>query len=427
MPRFLHRLKISLLDWIRFSPVVRQLAYHAKLCSRPLLSAGDKAKSERIETLCAAARLAETEEQILKVEKHIHREVPKKEAIVSSLSDPEERHIRKVAILKPWSESTGEPGVLFISFEYEWAKLLHAENLEELARRYHLVISPTWTPPHSAVNCLFPHVYPGPIYCLISNRTDLDTFPRLSPEYRMIDLFASSWVDPDLFQPVAYEDKEIDLVMLANFGVYKRHHALFRAMRELPESWRIVLIGQPNGSRTDEVLLSEAEAFGVRDRLELRQRISDEEVCRLLAQAKLSLICSRREGSCVAVVESMFAGTPVALLKGAQIGSGYFINEETGAFVDESRLAVDLQQLHTRAQSMHPRKWALENRLSAEDSSQRLNEFLAAESRSRNLPWNRDIEPMHWRPNPTLMAEAPPSWEEEEKAALLELTGITFG
>lgn len=418
---YLHRWKISLSDKLRFSKILRWALFYKKALFR------SSDALSKLEQLCAAARLAINEDQIKATESRINALEFDLDRIRPLLVGDDFEQIRKAAILKPYNAETGEPGVVFISFEYEWAKLLGARNLEAFSKQYLLVVSPTWTPPHSAVNCLFPQIFPAPVYCLISNDTDLETFPRLSDNYRMIDLFASSWVDPGLFHPVPTSEKDIDLVMLANFGAYKRHHALFRVIADLPKEWRIVLVGQPNGGRTSDVLLAEAAAFGVRDRIELRERVSDEEVCELLCRARISLICSRREGSCVAVVESMFADTPTGLLNGAQIGSARFINSSTGAFLDESNLGQELVDFHQKAESMSPRSWCLENGLSAEGSSAKLNDFLASDSKSRNLPWTSDIEPMHWRPNPILSRETDPEWLQGETQRVFDLTGIRLG
>jgi len=58
--------------------------------------------------------------------------------------------ISKTAILK--TRSPGEQGVVFISFESQWRKLLALgpERLAAFAQDYQLVLAPTWSPPHSA-------------------------------------------------------------------------------------------------------------------------------------------------------------------------------------------------------------------------------------------------------------------------------------
>jgi glycosyltransferase involved in cell wall biosynthesis len=426
---FLQRWRIILADRIRFSKSIRRILVQREVLRGRGGSSSTAQQLEQIGRLCAAARLAVSPQQIHQVEARMKKIAGGLDLVEASpllIEEPGDL-IRKAAVLKPYDESTGEKGAIFISFEYEWAKLLAARNRDEFARRYQIIVSPTWTPPHSPLNLLFPRIWPEPVYCLISNQTDLETFPRLSENYRMLDLYASSWVDPALFHPRPRAERDIDLIMLANFGVYKRHHVLFRALRDLPESWKVVLVGQPNGERTAKKLMAEAEAFGVRERIDLRERISDEEVCELLCRSRISLICSKREGSCVAVVESMFADTPVALLEGAQVGSAKFINPETGAFVRESKLAEDLLYLHGHTGTHRPRAWCMENGLDARTSSARLNAALEEDSRRQGLPWTRDLALMGWRPNPLLLEIAEAGRLEKETERIVDLTGVRIG
>lgn len=426
---FLQRWRIILADRIRFSKSIRRILFQWEVLRGGGRSSSTAQRLEQIGRLCAAARLAVSPQQIHQVEarmKKIAGGLDLAEACPLLIEEPGDL-IRKAAILKPYDESTGEKGAIFISFEFEWARLLAARNRDEFARRYQIIVSPTWTPPHSKLNLLFPRIWPEPVYCLISNQTDLETFPRLSENYRMVDLYASSWVDPDLFHPRPSAERDIDLIMLANFGVYKRHHVLFRALRDLPASWRIVLVGQPNGDRTAKKLMAEAEAFGVRERIELHERVSDEEVCELLCRSRISLICSKREGSCVAVVESMFADTPVALLEGAGIGSGAFVNRSTGAFLEETRLVTELVQFHREAETMHPRTWCLENALDARSSSRQLNQLLREESERGGLVWTRDILSFHWRPDPVLFPCNSIDWVDRETNLINSTYGIRFG
>lgn len=425
---FIHRLKISLEDRFRFSSLFRSVLFryrYFRITKNRSSNQSDSAQCVR--DLCAAARLAETSSQVDAVESILTEIESVDFSPIELLEGDSTRHIPKAIILKPYDSQTGERGIIFISFEDQWARLLQVTDLEEFARCYDLVISPTWTPPHSLVNWAFPRFYPGLIHCLISNRSDLETFPRLSPNYRMVNLYASSWVDPELFKPLPKSERDIDILMLANFGIYKRHHVLFKALRDLPSDLRVVLVGQPNGNRTAEVLLSEAEAFGVSDRIQLRQRVSDEEVVNLLCRSKVSLINSRREGSCVAVVESMFANTPVGLVEGAQIGSAAFINQETGVFLREKHFASDLENFIARSASFNPRKWCLEHNLSARDSSDHLNEILRSYAESRQLPWTRNIIPFHWRPDPAPFDTSAREWQQLERRRIHEKFGIEIG
>jgi glycosyltransferase involved in cell wall biosynthesis len=120
-------------------------------------------------------------------------------------------------------------------------------------------------------------------------------------------IFASSWVNPDIYRPRSRCERDIDLVMVANFGRYKRHHVLFSALARIPREKRpkVTLVGQPQGGRTAGILLREMDDHGVRDCITLRSRISDAEVVDILCRSKAALISSLREGYCVAAVEAM--------------------------------------------------------------------------------------------------------------------------
>lgn len=313
--------------------------------------------------------------------------------------------VNKAAILK--LPAAGEKGVVFISFESQWEKLLALgpERLAAFAAEYDLVVAPTWSPPHSVTNLVFPRLFPGELPCTISNRLDLEIFPRLHCGYKPVELFASSWVNPDLYQPRPRSDRDIDLLMVANFGRYKRHHILFAALKRIPKELRprVVLVGQPHGGRTAEVLLQEMDDYGVRECITLRSRISDEEVLDILCRSKVALITSLREGSCVAVVESMMADTPLALLKDAHIGSSAFLNEQTGRWLDEDKLHLQLPRFIADAESFTPRSWLLEHGVECHASTRKLNEHLRAAALSKGLSWTVDIVEHHWRPDPVIL------------------------
>ena len=187
--------------------------------------------------------------------------------------------------------------------------------------------------------------------------------------------------------------------MVANWATFKRHWVLFKALKRMPDDYKIVLVGQPDSGRTMADIEAEAESFGVLDRLEIRERLGIEEVTALQCRSKTSLVFSRREGSCVVVAESMFADCPVGLLKGAHIGSSAFVNEETGVLMEESRLAEELQSFVARSALFSARKWATEN-ISCIHSAAVLNESLKRQSLSKGQEWTTDVLPFMCRPNP---------------------------
>ncbi|GEP41447.1 glycosyltransferase [Brevifollis gellanilyticus] len=387
----------------------------------------------KIRHLCSALRLIEqgdkhraVELELLKVRDDASFSRSEWTAALTREPQPGPMLLQKGVILKP-KVSDDEPGVLFISFEHQWAQLLRLPEVDQLAKDYTLVVSPTWSPPHSPLNVIFPTLWPKPVHCLISHDDDMTTLPRLSSNYQMISLLASSWVNEEVFSPRAKSERDLDLVMVANFARFKRHVRFFQALREMPSDLRVLLIGQKDGNRDQKDVLREAEAFGVRDRFELRVSMPHPQVLESLARAKASIVLSLREGSCVAVAESLFADTPVGLMESAHIGSSRFINEQTGRFLRESHLAQDIMALINSAATLQPRARALSDGIGTRRSSEILNEHLKKHALAAGQNWTRDLARMQWCPNPKRLDEADEAWAEKEHAAITQRFGVMIG
>jgi glycosyltransferase involved in cell wall biosynthesis len=402
----LKRWQLELKDRLRFSPLLRRLACQKELWLNRLPQADDpQALARSIVRLCTAARRAPSPALQLKIEERIQSRLRLLDPARVDWTefDPRigEPGVGKAAVLKPWL-SPREKGVVFFSFEEQWLKILRHADVKAFADRYDAVVAPTWSPPHHIVNFLFPKAFPGPVFCLISNWQDLEIFPRFAANYVMVPLFASSWVHPVFYQPVPAGQKDIDLIMVANFGTYKRHHALFKALARMPDRLRVLLVGQEQDGRTMQTLRDEARSYGVENRFDIRCNVSNEELAHSMARARVSTVLSRREGSCVVVVESMFAGTPVGLLDTAVIGSKHFINEQTGRLLRERYLAEDLTDFIARADSYHPRQWAEQN-ITCSHSTAVLNGVLRKHSLDHGQEWTQDIALMCWRPDPQVV------------------------
>jgi glycosyltransferase involved in cell wall biosynthesis len=397
---------LELKDRLKFSGTLRGVLCRKELWSNRLPRADDpQALTRSIARLCAVARRAPREALQRRIEdriqEHLHLLDPARvdwSAFDTGALDP---RVGKAAVIKPWL-GPREKGVVFFSFEDQWLKILPQARAAAFAERYDIVVAPTWSPPHHLVNFLFPKAYPGPVFSLISNWQDLEHFPRFAANYIMVPLFASSWVNPRYYQAVPPEQKNIDLIMVANFGTYKRHLALFKALRRKPSRLRVLLVGQEQDGRTVQTLREEARCYGVEDRFEIRCNVSNEELAQSMARARVSTVLSRREGSCVVVVESMFAGTPVGLLETAEIGSKHFINEHTGRLLRERYLAEDLTDFIANAAGYQPRQWA-EQHITCAHSTAVLNGVLKKFAVEHGQEWTQDIALMCWRPDPQVV------------------------
>lgn len=409
-------------DWLRYHPRIRRSICRYKLWRTPSRDA------RAIVHLCAAARLADDDVHEQKIQELIVERVDRLERSrldwAEFVPDFREPRIHKAAILKPYLGAR-EKGVVFISFESEWAKLLGQKDVRGFADRYTVVIAPS-SSPHNFINYVFPQAYPEPVFTLISNAHDREVLPRISNRWIVVPLYASSWVNPDLYQPLPKEERAYDLLMVASWGKVKRHQALFSALRSMPKDLRVLLVGQDQEGRSADTIRELASWYGVADRFTILSNQRYAEVTKLFCQARSSIVLSKREGSCVVVAESLFADAPVALLQGAVMGSRGFLNEQTGRFLDERNLARGLTDFVHNADHYRPRAWADQN-ISCWQSSQLLNDILKQHALEQGQTWTQDIAPLQWSPDPRLARPTDRQRLAAERDEIAQRFGLEIG
>ncbi len=405
MISWLKRVALEGEDRLRYSPHVRRwLSSFQLLRASRAFPRDNQALARSIRDLCTATRLAADHDAIRTGMARIHRHLealdPDRINWSEFVPHDADRRLARAALLKPFLGER-EKGVVFISFESEWLKLLRHGQARAVAERYALVLAPSGSP-HNLTSYVFPRAFPGTLFTLISQAEEKELFPRISPKYHVVPLYASSWVNPDLIRPRPRRERDIDLVMVANFAKFKRHYALFKALRTMPDRLRILVIGQDQDARTGETILKTARCYGVADRFALVCNAPWEAVAEALGRARASVILSRREGSCVVVAESLFADTPVALLRGAEVGSRAFINAQTGRLLHDGNLAAQLTDFIAASDRYTPRAWA-EGHISCHRSSAVLNEQVKQHALAHGQEWTRDLAPLCWRPDPVLV------------------------
>ncbi len=422
MLSYLKRRRLELEDWLRYHPRVRGAISRWKLWR----TRSDDARA--LVPLCAAARLAD--DPI--VERQIQERIV---ALTAGLDlsrldwtefapDFGDRRIYKAAILKP-NLGPHEKGVIYVSFEGQWVKLLNQANVQAFADRYEVVVAPS-SSPHNFVNYVFPRVYPEPIFTQISNPHDADVLPGVSSRLIVVPLYASHWVNPDLYAPAPIAERLYDLIMVASWGKVKRHQSLFAALRSLPKEQRVLLVGQDQDGRTADTIRELARWYGVANRFTILSNQPHREVTKLFCQARASVVLSKREGSCVVVAESLCADTPVALLRGALIGSRIFLNEQTGRFLDEHNLARDLTDFVQTADRYAPRAWA-EQHISCWRSTRVLNDLLKEYALARGQAWTQDLAPLQWSPDPMLARPEDRERLAPEREEIVQRFGLEIG
>jgi hypothetical protein len=428
MHALVNRIKLETADRLKYSPLLRDLISRYQRWTAADANGDQQARARSIQKLCAAARFASSIDKVRSIQKQIRQHLeglrPAQVDWSAFVDDVDNPRVSRGLVLKPWL-GPREKGVLFISFEKDWFKLLQHCDLGEFSRHYSLVVAPS-SSPHNLPNYVFAAAYPEKLYTLISNAGDWQELPRIASNFVVVPLYASQWVLPELFQPRPLAERDVDLIMVANFAKVKRHHALFSALRRMSPKLRVLLVGQDQDGRTADTIRREASAYGIGEQLTIASNVCYAGVADFLCRARASVILSRREGSCVVVAESLFANTPCALLQHAEIGSRAFINPQTGVFLDEKHLDRQLTELIERAENFSPRQWAEAN-ISCHASSQTLNGILKQDALAQGQEWTQDIAPFCWRPDPRLVKSDDESRLEESRMDVKCRFGVDVG
>jgi hypothetical protein len=297
--------------------------------------------------------------------------------------------LSRAIILKGPGEG-GEKGVLLVSFENQWLRLLRHGDLSRLAADYDLLLAPTWSPPYDLPMLLASRLWPGSLLTTVSNLADVEVYARWLPNVTPLPFMPSSWVHPALGAAPRPEVTH-DLVMIANFAPYKRHFALFRAFAASGLTGRVRLVGVAWGGRTAADLRREAAWYGVEDRLDIHENAPEDEKEALVRSARAAVILTRTEGACVAAAEALVMDVPLGMLADAHVGSIAFVNEVTGLRLRPQALAADLRRLVEAAPGFEPRRWMLEHGHDCFGSTASLNTILRRRAHEQDRPWTTDV------------------------------------
>ena len=294
-----------------------------------------------------------------------------------------------------------------MTFEYNWARLLLGLTDDEMGwldEHYDLVLSTSWSPTDYAVLALALARTRSPLYVQSCNYGEIATLEGFHPRIKCLETLPCDWINPVLYEPKAATERRTDIVMVANWGEFKRHWELFRALARMPEELKVVLIGQPEPGRSKAFIRQLARQFGARQEIEILESLPIADVARHQAQAKVAVILTRREGCCVAAVESLFAGCALAMREDAHVGPLAYINGQTGLRLKPGRIHEDLMKLLRSAEALQPARWAREH-LANEQSHVKLSDILRGGAARAGRPWTRDLAVPQWRPHPTFARE----------------------
>jgi glycosyltransferase involved in cell wall biosynthesis len=304
--------------------------------------------------------------------------------------DPERQG--DLIVLKPYDPSTGERGVLLVTYSEALRRFAAMYDLGAIATRYMLVAEPSsWGYEHPTF-----FLFLGSDLDVVVEapwRRDFEYLKRLGANLVPTRIGAGDWVDPEMFRPAEGRERTYDLVMVSAWDPIKRHEDLFEALARLrmtmTRALRVALIGYPAAwTRADIERLM--RTYAVDDCCTVYENVSHAEVARIVSDARAYVLLSRREGANRALYEALFCDTPVVVYRHHRGVNVEAITAEQGALFDRGELEQAILRVLEHPSEMHPRAWALAN-TGYLNSTRALNSQLRALAHARGLPWTRDI------------------------------------
>ena len=304
-------------------------------------------------------------------------------------------------ILKPYNEATGERGVIMLMYSEAILATAAIYDLGALASRYMFVIEPSWWGYQDARFLLY---LGSDLDVLIQSprRADFEFVAALETNLVPIQVGAGEWGDPSVFCPRAVgQEATYDAVMVAAWDPLKRHEVFFRAAAQFKQehgrALQIGLVGYELGWNREDIarLLRQ---YGLERDCAIFEDIPHAEVARIVADSKVSLLLSHREGANRAIYESMFCGTPIIVYR-HQCGVNLdHVNAATGLLADEHGLCGAIKHVIDNPNDFDPRGWALENAGYA-NATRKINDALRKMTLARGLEWTENIAAKKSAPN----------------------------
>lgn len=280
-----------------------------------------------------------------------------------------------------------ERGLLLLNFDNELEKILTAPGFREIEKRYAIGFFPSWKGLMTPALALLAAKARKAFFVMPPIPHERRYVKDLGPHAHPLPFNAASWISSCSFEALSFSQKDIPLIMVANFAGFKRHWLLFAALRDLPQPVTATLVGVPLAGRTAKDLRSEARAFGVEGRINIIEEPTQSRLRELLARSQLFCAFSHREGSYIAASEAMMAGTPVLAFRNAQFGSRYNINESNGFLLRRwKNIGSQILESLEIAAELNPRSWAKEH-LSSERNVERLGDEVSRCLRAAGEPF----------------------------------------
>ena len=286
-------------------------------------------------------------------------------------------------------EKVVEKGALLLKFGENFRSFCECVDVASALRDYVLVLEPGWSALANPGILYFTRFADHPVVVMATEKRDYQFLERLGSNLIPVRYGDSDWVNPSIFYPIEGQKKKYDAVMVSSWLSFKRHHVLFRTLRNLKDpSFRVALASHMSRNREEIELL--IDAYGVRDNLDVFEGLSQKEVNEILNQSRVNLLLSLQEGGNRSLFEGFFAGVPgLALENNVGLQKDYF-TPQTGKLISEKDLVPQLLYFREHWSDFDPRPWAEAN-ISPEVTTAKLNELLKKLALERGEEWTVDL------------------------------------
>ncbi|MGE0192619.1 MAG: glycosyltransferase [Planctomycetota bacterium] len=294
-------------------------------------------------------------------------------------------------VLKRHDPATGEPGVLYVTYNHgiEWLPRLY--DLAKLAGKYVIVLEPsTWGYMDPA---FLPYLGSDlDVIVQAQNEHDFAFIEGLRSNLHPVRLGAGDWVNPALFQPTPRADRAYDVVAVGAWDRLKRHDVIFRAVARLRREGRrvrLLLVGYDMGW-TKAHVEKLARRHGLVEDVDWLDRVPYGEVARAVADSRVGVLMSRREGANRGIYECWMADTPTVVYRHHRGVNLEQITPQNGLLAEDDALAPALARVLDHPEGFPARAWA-EAHTGCHVATKKLEGAIADLVRQRGQPWTRGL------------------------------------
>lgn len=305
----------------------------------------------------------------------------------TGISDLTNLH-RSIVLKKPKMNEhiVVEKGVLLIKFTTTFQYFLKHMDCEQLQEYFHIVLEPSWAG-YCLPEILAWTLLKEPIIIECSEILDFEFIKKLNSNLIPVSFGSSDWVDHRLFNYSKKTNPKYDVIYVSNYTSIKRNHVFLNAVAKIKnKDYRAALVCNSWGDNRENVKALHKH-FKLDGKLDIYESLTQEELNKLLAESKVNVLLSLKEGSNRSIFEAFFANTPgIVLAENLGVNKAY-INEFTGRLISEKDLVKTLLDFYENWEKYDPRKWAMEN-ISTINTKKKLDSVLENLSKKSGQPWS---------------------------------------